>query len=718
MVYQILIVLDQITPKIWRRVFVHEDTLLFDFHIIIQIAMGWENCHLHQFIKEGKYYSEKPENDNFWDDSHNVDYTGMTIGDLLKKKGDTIIYEYDFGDSWIHTLTLEAIHNSANTSTQVPLCIAGERPCPDEDSGGPFLYKPPRGKVKKDIGLNAINYMLSDDYYKEKEIKAEMAGPDFSAGESAGSAQGADPATGRYPGKDSGSEQDASSAINADNENFTYKEILLNTMTKAQIVAVARSFKMRIKASANKETCAEFVERELQQNPRLLRNALSYNELRALYLLLKNVKDSKTSRVQVPGGDQSPGADWSQVAGNDAAQSPSADWSQVAGNDAAQSPDYEPIESLTQELYPDFSIDDLEGLLMQGLMTLKFSADPSALPFLCPKNMKNHLLPQLQICLKDRGLKKKYHIENLLIGILTHYGALPLKTIEALINQHLPEPLPLPDLLEYFKSCRLCRKYNTTYSRRNLLYFYCDHIPSVKPLIESIEQKPDLEYATFKESELIQASEGLYYYQNAFSQRLLRHLTKFNLPNPDMLMHEIWVNIQIETPPDLLLEFISEILEFDKLLDLQEIMRHISDYQKHIPRWTLKGNVPGALNKVDMPGGNSKPAAYFGRPGGGGSGGAGGAGAGSAGGAGGAGGSGGSGAGGADAEAYSGGAGGAGGAGAGAGAGAGSAGGAGGVSGADGPVPFIYPVFTHQPDPNDPCPCGSGKKFKNCCGNN
>ncbi len=114
-------------------------------------------------------------------------------------------------------------------------------------------------------------------------------------------------------------------------------------------------------------------------------------------------------------------------------------------------------------------------------------------------------------------------------------------------------------------------------------------------------------------------------------------MTKFNLPNPDMLMHEIWVNIQIETPPDLLLEFISEILEFDKLLDLQEIMRHISDYQKHIPRWTLKGNVPGALNKVDMPGGNSKPAAYFGRPGGGGSGGAG--------------------AGGADAEAYSGGAG-------------------------------------------------------------
>ena len=143
MVYQILIVLDQITPKIWRRVFVHEDTLLFDFHIIIQIAMGWENCHLHQFIKEGKYYSERMDNDNFWDDALNVEYTGMTVGDLLKNKGDQVIYEYDFGDSWIHTLTLEAIHNSANTSTQVPCASPVKGPALMKIQGGRFSTSHP-----------------------------------------------------------------------------------------------------------------------------------------------------------------------------------------------------------------------------------------------------------------------------------------------------------------------------------------------------------------------------------------------------------------------------------------------------------------------------------------------------------------------------------------------------------------------------------------------
>ena len=34
------------------------------------------------------------------------------------------------------------------------------------------------------------------------------------------------------------------------------------------------------------------------------------------------------------------------------------------------------------------------------------------------------------------------------------------------------------------------------------------------------------------------------------------------------------------------------------------------------------------------------------------------------------------------------------------------------------PAPAIKPVVRDQPKiyPNDPCPCGSGKKYKKCCG--
>ncbi len=60
--------------------------------------MGWDNSHLHQFIKEKKFYSERLEDDWTWDDRHNKDYEGMIISDLLIKEKDKIEYEYDFGD--------------------------------------------------------------------------------------------------------------------------------------------------------------------------------------------------------------------------------------------------------------------------------------------------------------------------------------------------------------------------------------------------------------------------------------------------------------------------------------------------------------------------------------------------------------------------------------------------------------------------------------------
>ena len=33
-----------------------------------------------------------------------------------------------------------------------------------------------------------------------------------------------------------------------------------------------------------------------------------------------------------------------------------------------------------------------------------------------------------------------------------------------------------------------------------------------------------------------------------------------------------------------------------------------------------------------------------------------------------------------------------------------------------GPAPQAVPTRSRKPGRNDPCPCGSGKKYKNCCG--
>lgn len=48
-----------------------------------------------------------------------------------------IFYEYDFGDSWIHTITLESAEEN---TTNIPMCLDGKGACPPEDCGGIYGY--------------------------------------------------------------------------------------------------------------------------------------------------------------------------------------------------------------------------------------------------------------------------------------------------------------------------------------------------------------------------------------------------------------------------------------------------------------------------------------------------------------------------------------------------------------------------------------------------
>ncbi len=134
-IYQIQIALEGFKPKIWRRILIPSDTLLSDFHYVIQIIMGWHNSHLHQFIVDGKNYTEKMDDDDMWDELGNIDYEGVRLDEVLKSENGLIQYEYDFGDDWMHEILLEKIL-PFDTAVHLPTCLEGSMNCPVEDSGG------------------------------------------------------------------------------------------------------------------------------------------------------------------------------------------------------------------------------------------------------------------------------------------------------------------------------------------------------------------------------------------------------------------------------------------------------------------------------------------------------------------------------------------------------------------------------------------------------
>lgn len=122
-------------PEIWRRVLVPEDYTLGELHYVIQIAMGWNDEHLHGFRLKNQTFGPKGAN-AFVEDKDEDD---VRLNDVFSKRGSKIIYEYDFGDSWEHVVELEKVIDS-DSNNPLPICTEGEYACPPEDIGGVWRY--------------------------------------------------------------------------------------------------------------------------------------------------------------------------------------------------------------------------------------------------------------------------------------------------------------------------------------------------------------------------------------------------------------------------------------------------------------------------------------------------------------------------------------------------------------------------------------------------
>ena len=137
-IYQLKITLRHIQPPIWRRVLVQGDQTLEGLHLIIQAVMPWQNYHLHHFI-QGKTFYGVPFPEMYDYDLDYVDTRLTPLQRVLSKEGDSILYEYDFGDNWQHDIVLEKILEP-EPGAVYPVCIAGQRACPPEDCGGVTGY--------------------------------------------------------------------------------------------------------------------------------------------------------------------------------------------------------------------------------------------------------------------------------------------------------------------------------------------------------------------------------------------------------------------------------------------------------------------------------------------------------------------------------------------------------------------------------------------------
>jgi hypothetical protein len=102
-IYQLRAVIRGISPMIWRRLLVRDDSTVAQLHEVLQIAFGWDDEHLNRFEIRGREYAMYREGGGLI----GIDARRVRLCDLKLRRLERFVYEYDFGDSWIHDLRLE-----------------------------------------------------------------------------------------------------------------------------------------------------------------------------------------------------------------------------------------------------------------------------------------------------------------------------------------------------------------------------------------------------------------------------------------------------------------------------------------------------------------------------------------------------------------------------------------------------------------------------------
>ncbi len=122
-------------PPIWRRVEVNDDITFHQLHRVIQQAMGWEDCHLHEFEVARTRIGTRGGDDMMF-----------AVSDALLPERSTRLFElldgrrkfrywYDFGDDWWHDITIEK-RLPADAAARPAVLLDGAMACPPEDCGG------------------------------------------------------------------------------------------------------------------------------------------------------------------------------------------------------------------------------------------------------------------------------------------------------------------------------------------------------------------------------------------------------------------------------------------------------------------------------------------------------------------------------------------------------------------------------------------------------
>ena len=596
-------------PPVWRRIVIPENFSFQDLHDTIQAAFGWWGEHLYQFQRhpfDGGWTVADPyaEDDPWSEEPENAHETNVL--QFIQQMGlEKFVYVYDFGDSWVHDITVESIDKEAVLDH--PICLAGKGACPPEDCGGPWGYE----ELKKEMDKDEINEFDLEDVNDELEGFVTSSGRNLHQ-------------TDEDEEEEDKPLQPAGGAPNPINLMDILKHI-----SKAELIDLAEDLGFEVDERANvKEVRKQYAE-GMMANPVKILSQLPMEDLMVLDRLRKH-----------------------------------------------------PTEGLVVDCYNDY----YDMLVVVYHLAEEWYDDDEDYYVQVPEDFWRIAEPHLQTVMDDLSVHRRVTIEGIIIGLTNLYGQV---SEEFVANElvRLGQARTAEDALDELSTL----EENSLFMKMNIhhtapyddeptpattlfLSPYCWEVPQELADVIARHEAAAKDYKLYSEFEiLLAANSPVPLVTNPMREPFIEYLTH------DLSLHE-WHAVEIchdlwyfemhkedegfEDDPG---EYFREEVLYDYDASdaiFRKGIRMLDDYLNNMPHWQLKGHTPteamDMLNKEERSASRtsarSRSSQYMsGRP----------------------------------------------------------------ISPMDfiGDIGVTMPIIAEKkPGRNDPCPCGSGKKYKNCCG--
>ena len=150
--FKLKIQLENMPFEISRKVLVPDSITMYELHLIIQIAMGWENSHLYQFSDKRGSSRTIDVRDTGYDEDfldflpariNRINAEDVSLKEVFYEKleGKPFLYWYDFGDDWWHKISFQKVtKKDLEVYQNLPVCLEAKGACPPEDVGGPWDF--------------------------------------------------------------------------------------------------------------------------------------------------------------------------------------------------------------------------------------------------------------------------------------------------------------------------------------------------------------------------------------------------------------------------------------------------------------------------------------------------------------------------------------------------------------------------------------------------